>query len=91
LRILSAAGALHDLKARAWPQSPEAPHWRIEVHAFRYEAAKAFAPSMRQRIDVAALYREALRRLPSAVAGQVPLPVPRTCPVTLDEMLADAE
>jgi hypothetical protein len=82
---------LHDLKARAWPQSSEVPHWRIAAHAFRYEAAKAFAPSMRQRIDVAALYREALRRLPSVVDGQAPLPVPQTCPVTLDEMLADAE
>lgn len=82
---------LHDLKALAWPQSPQVPHWRIEAHAFRYEAANALAPSTRQRIDVAALYREALRRLPPAVDGQAPLPVPQTCPVTLDEMLADAE
>jgi len=29
--------------------------------------ADAFAPSMRQRIDVARLYRRALRRLPPAM------------------------
>ena len=40
---------LHELKAQAWPQLREAPHWRAEL----------------------------------------PLPVPSTCPVSLDELLAD--
>jgi hypothetical protein len=82
---------LHDLKMKAWPQSPQVPHWRIEAHAFRYEAAKAFAPSMRQRIDVAALYREAVRRLPPSIDGQPPLPVPEACALTLDEILTETE
>ena len=42
---------------------------------------------MRQRIDIADLYRRALNRLPGEVDGQPPLPVPIACPVTLDELL----
>jgi hypothetical protein len=82
---------LHDLKIKAFPASPEVPHWRVEAHAFRYEASKAFAPSMRQRIDVASLYREALRRLPQSIDGRPPLPVPQICDVTLDEMLVETD
>jgi len=80
---------LHDLKADAWPQAREVPHRRAEARGFRYEAAKAFTPSMRQLIDLPALYREALRRVPEAIDGQKPLPLPETCPLTLDEMLSD--
>jgi hypothetical protein len=47
---------------------------------------------MRQRIDVAHLYRQALRALPDTIDGQAPLPLPTpdACPVTLDELLSDA-
>ena len=78
---------LHDLKAAAWPSSRDVPHWRAEARGFRDEAAKAFTPSMRQRIDVADLYRRALHRLPDTIDGQPPLPVPETCPMTLDGLL----
>jgi hypothetical protein len=44
---------------------------------------------MVQRIDVSALYRRALRRMPETIDGQPPLPMPQTCPVTLDELLAE--
>ncbi|MEO9190458.1 MAG: DUF29 domain-containing protein [Acetobacteraceae bacterium] len=81
---------LHDLKAEAWPLSREAPHWRAEAIGFRQEAAEAFAPSMRQRIDLPTLYAQALRRLPKSIDGQAPLPVPSACPVTLDELLSEA-
>ena len=87
---------LHDLKCMAWPLSRDVPHWQAEARGFRDEAAEAYAPSMRQHIDVAELYRRALRRLPESLAetpsvcgwdGQPPLPVPGVCPVTLDELL----
>jgi len=78
------------VKRVALAVSRDAPHWRAEGRRFRIEAADAFAPSMRQRIDVADLYAKALRSLPEASDGQPPLPVPVECPVTLDEMLADA-
>jgi hypothetical protein len=79
---------VHMLKAEAWSLSGEVPHWQAEARRFRDDAADRFAPSMRQRIDVAKLYRRALRAMPETIDGQGPLPVPVECPVTLDELLA---
>jgi Domain of unknown function DUF29 len=80
---------IHMLKAHAWPLSGEVPHWQAEARVFRGEAADRFAPSMRQRINLARIYRQALRGLPDTIDGQAPLPVSETCPVTLDELLSD--
>ena len=82
---------LHDLKAAAWPQSREVPHCRAEAVGQRGEARDRFTPSMRQRIDLEKLYREARRRLPAKIDDLPALPVPETCPVTLDELLSEAE
>ena len=79
----------HMLKAEAWPLSPAAPGWLGEARLFRAQARRAFSPSMRQRLDVAGLYADALKALPEAIDGQPPLPVPEACPVTLDELLGD--
>lgn len=80
---------IHMLKAEAWPLSPTVPHWQAEARIFRANAQRRFAPSMRQRINLARLYRQALRGLPDTIDGQPPLPVPELCPVTLDELLSD--
>lgn len=77
----------HMLKAEAWPLSLDAPTWRADAVDFRAQARDAFTASMREKIDVAGLYQDALRAMPETVDGQPPLPVPATCPVTLDEML----
>lgn len=77
----------HMLKAEAWPLSRDAPTWRADAIDFRRQARDAFAPSMRQRIDVAELYADALAAMPETLDGQPPLPVPAECPVTLDELL----
>lgn len=79
----------HMLKAEAWPLSRDVPHWQAEARVFRGDAARRFVPSMRQRIDMARVYRRALRAMPETMDGQQPLPVPDVCPVTLDELLAD--
>src|SRR4051812_45899382 len=50
---------IHMLKAEAWPRSPDAPTWRADALRFRADASEAFAPSMRNRIDVPALYAKA--------------------------------
>lgn len=76
---------LHDLKAAAWPEAREVAHWRAEAVGFRQQAAEAFAPSMRQHIDMAALYRQAVRRLPASHDGAPA----DACAVTLDEVLAE--
>ena len=80
---------LHDVKAAAWPISRDVPHWRAEARGYRDDARSALTPSMAQRIDVASLHRRALRRMPEIIDDQPPLPVPETCPVTLDELLAE--
>jgi Domain of unknown function DUF29 len=80
---------IHMLKAEAWPLSRDAANWRAEAIRFRGDAADRFSPSMRHRIDVARLYRRALRAMPETQDGQPPLPVPQECPVTLDEILAE--
>ena len=87
VKSLLVQALLHDLKNAAWPLSRDVPHWRAEARGFRDEAAEAYAPSMRQHIDVAELYRKALRRMPESIDGQPPLPVPDVCPATLDELL----
>ena len=79
---------LHMLKAEAWPLSRDVPHWRSEAIRFRQDAADAYAPSMRQKIDVASIYAKAVRALPETMDGQPPLPVPAVCPVTLDDLLS---
>ncbi len=80
---------VHMLKADAWPQSLAAPGWRAEARGFRDQARDHYAPSMRQRLDLAKLYADAVDELPTAIDGLPPLPVPQTCPVTLDELLAE--
>ena len=80
---------LHMLKAEAWPLSIEVPHWQAEARGFRADAADRYAPSMRQRINLARIYRVARRGLPETTDGQPPLPTPEICPVTLDELLSD--
>jgi hypothetical protein len=45
---------------------------------------------MRQRIDMAKLYRRALRAVPDTIDGTAPLQtIPAICPVTLDELLSE--
>lgn len=78
---------LHDLKSEAWPLSRDVPHWRAEARGFRRDARRQFTPSMRQKIDLDALYADALDRLPETMDGLPPLPVPPACPVTLADLL----
>jgi hypothetical protein len=82
---------LHDLKAEAWPLSPYVDHWRAEAVRARGDAADDFTESMRPRINLALIYRRALRAMPATIDGLPPLPMPEACPVTLDEMLAEPE
>ena len=78
---------LHMLKAEAWPLSGEVPHWQAEARGFRRTAARRCTASMRNRIDMADLYADALYRMPDSIDGQPPLSVPAPCPVTLAELL----
>ena len=89
VRSLLVQALRHMLKAEAWPSSRDQPTWRADAIDFRARAASRFVPSMRQRIDVAVLYRQALRAIPETIDGQPPSPLPAVCPMTLDDLLAD--
>ncbi|MGH7069731.1 MAG: DUF29 domain-containing protein [Acetobacteraceae bacterium] len=80
---------LHMLKAEAWPEARDRPHWQAEARGRRNDARRRFAPSMGGRINLDELYRDALSRLPDSYDGKTPLPVPHACPVTLDELLRE--
>ena len=80
---------LHDLKAEAWPLSKDVPHWRAEARLHRDQARDDYVASMAAKIDVAKLYRQALRGMPDMMDETPPLPVPEACPVTLDELLGE--
>jgi hypothetical protein len=79
----------HRRKAEAWPLCRDVPHWLADARRFRGDATDRYTPSMRQRIDLARIYRRALRPLPDTLNDQVPLPVPAICPVTLDAVLSE--
>jgi len=81
---------VHMLKAQGWPLARAAENGRADARGFRAQAANRFAPSMRPRLDLARLYRQALRALPQTMDGQPPQPLPETCPATLDELLSEA-
>jgi uncharacterized protein DUF29 len=78
----------HLLKLRAWPDSPAAGYWRGETAALLADARRGFTPSMRQRIDLADLYADALHEVEVGADNAIePCSLPRACPFTLDDLL----
>ena len=77
---------LHLLKLHSWPASEACGHWRSEVVGFQQSLKRRFSPSMRQRIDVDALYREAIERLQ---AGDPDVDPPLANPFALDDLLKE--
>jgi hypothetical protein len=76
------------LKLHAWPASLAAGQWRQEVYGFLDDAGDRFSPSMRQRIDLDALYAKAVRQVEMATdESGPPQALPKTCPYTLDGAL----
>lgn len=82
---------IHTLKAPGWPEARDAENWLADARLFRAQAASRFAPSMRQRLDLDRIYRQALRALPVAIDGKPPHALPGACPLTLDQLLAEAD
>jgi hypothetical protein len=76
---------VHRLKQTCWPMSGEVSHWRGREIRFRQDAADAFSPSMRQRVDLARINRRAMQRLEATIDGVQPEPAPDLSGVTLDE------
>lgn len=82
----------HLIKMAALPEDGAVRHWRKEIRAFLRNAARRYRPSMRQLIDVGALWTSARRDAAQDLAddGHAPLPLPQACPFALEELL-DAE
>jgi hypothetical protein len=79
---------VHLLKIWVSPDSYALSHWRGEVVALQQNAAGRFAPSMRQSINLAKLYDDAIEQLEAG--GEVPgspRQWPVTWPFTLDQLL----
>ena len=77
---------VHLLKLHAWSDHQARAHWRGEIVGFRNNAARRFAPSMRQRIDIGALYSEAVEQLRETAPG---IQWPEENPFALDHLLMD--
>ncbi len=80
---------VHMLKAQAWPEARAVENWLADARAFRAQAANRFVPSMRQRLDLSRIYRQALRAVPAVMDGKPPQTLPAICPTTVDQMLGE--
>jgi len=79
---------IHILKLRGWPELGACHHWRGEIVTFQSGAVRRFAPSMRQRIDLPAIYATAVQHVEPMRYGGHPAPrPPAVYPITLDELL----
>jgi hypothetical protein len=81
---------VHLLKIQAWPDSSATDHWEAEIAAFQRNAKRRFTPSMRQRIDLQALYGDALYQLRAGDRrSKEPRPWVDVNTFTLDQLLND--
>lgn len=76
------------LKLHGWPNLSACNHWRAEIVTFQGDLSDRFAPSMRQKIDLEAIYKRAVRVVGRLGYGNAPAPVPPgVCPVSPDDLL----
>ena len=80
---------VHMLKQLAWPEHEAAPHWREETWRFLFDAQAAFSHSMRQSLDIEAIFQQAQREL-RALARDLgePRQLSSGCALTRDDMLS---
>jgi hypothetical protein len=80
----------HKLYLLGWP-NVQVGHWEIEVQAQLAEAHGDFRESMRQKIDLAPLYRRARIEVGKHILdeGDPVSPLPDQCPFSLDGLAAE--
>jgi hypothetical protein len=84
----------HLLAAHGAVREAPAQHWLVEADTALGDASRRFAPSMAQRINLAALWARARRNAGRKLAadGSPARPLPAGCPFTLAELMdSDAE
>jgi hypothetical protein len=80
---------VHLLKIRISQDSDALDHWRSELVSFQGNGRRRFAPSMTQRIDVAELYRNALKQVAILDRQGRLADVPANCPFTVAQLLTE--
>ena len=81
---------VHLLKICAWPTSESVEHWKEEASNFLADAAERYTPSMRQTLNIDRIFAKARRQVERIEMRGLPrLNLPDTCPLTLDDLLAD--
>jgi hypothetical protein len=81
---------IHLIKAVSVPDAVSMLHWRKEVGAFRADLLDRISPSMRDRLDLIKLWRQASKQasLDLAVHGQLLAPgLPNSCPLVINEIV----
>ncbi|MGH7070681.1 MAG: DUF29 family protein [Acetobacteraceae bacterium] len=81
---------IHDLQATGWLAVRDVSAWRGKARGFRARARRKYRPSTRRKIDLSAIYSDALKAPPDTLDGEPPRPVPPSCPLTLEEIIAGA-
>jgi hypothetical protein len=82
---------LHLVKLAGEADAAAAGHWRGEIAAFHADLMDRYAPSMRQRIDLDARWREVVHRvsLDPELVQVDPERLPESCPVALGDLLGE--
>ena len=83
---------IHLIKLAIEPDSEAVAHWRGELVAFHSEMTSRYSPSMRQRIDVDALWRSAREQSMLAYEGpqqHLVAGLSADCAFALDDLLAE--
>lgn len=64
-------------------------HWRSECIEFHDRLIDAYRPSMRDKIDIASLWRRAQRKIDASFRdnGELLPALPTQCPVNIDELI----
>jgi hypothetical protein len=83
----------HIAKAVCEPEAALVRHWRTECVGWRIQLVRSFSPSMRQRIVMDDLWKDALTLAEAALdehGGTLIDGLKGPCPVELDDLLSDA-
>ena len=81
---------MHLIKAASDPKSQASNHWQSETIAFSFDLADRYARSMRQLIDMQALWQRSLRLAEVQLhehGASLAKNLPTECPFSLDDFL----
>jgi hypothetical protein len=83
---------VHLIKAASEKTARARAHWRAEATAFQADLPGYFTPSMRQLIDMGAVWQKALKIAGASLGEQgatLASDLPAECPFSVDDMIAE--